>query len=422
MPSNHRRIELYDTTLRDGTQGAGVSLSLVDKIELTKLLDQAGFDYVEGGYPLSNPKDAAYFEEARGLRLKHAKIVAFGMTRRRGLAAADDEGMRALVAAGTPVIAIVGKTWDLHVREVLGVSEQENLAMIEESVRFCSEAPGVEAVFYDAEHFFDGWKADPEHAKNTLRAAARGGAQRIVLCDTNGGSLPGFVAEVTAAAEEAIAAEFPHLEGGFAIHPHNDAGLAVANALAAVAAGACQVQGTINGIGERCGNVDLVTVAANLSLKLGHSVLRPGALPTLRDLSRAVDTRAQLPSQPGQPWVGDNAFTHKGGMHVHAVQKFAHSYEHADPASVGNQRRILVSELSARATSPPRWAPAWASTPTARSSASCSRRCRTSSTPVTSSRTPRPRWSCSPAGSWASRSSSGSSSTTGCCCTSRAPE
>ena len=344
MPA--RRIELYDTTLRDGTQGAGVSLSLVDKIELTKLLDQAGFDYVEGGYPLSNPKDAAYFERARGLELKHAKVVAFGMTRRRGVAAAEDEGMKALVAAGTPVIAIVGKTWDLHVKEVLRVSEDENLGMIEDSVRHCADAPGVEAVFYDAEHFFDGWKANRAYALETLRAAARGGASRLVLCDTNGGSLPGFVAEATAEAERELAADFPHLKGGFAIHPHNDSGLAVANALAAVDAGAVQVQGTINGIGERCGNVDLVTVAANLGVKLGCDVLRPGALAGLRDLSRAVDDRAQLTPQPGQPWVGDNAFTHKGGMHVHAVQRIAHSYEHADPALVGNQRRILVSELS----------------------------------------------------------------------------
>ncbi|BAM04577.1 citramalate synthase [Phycisphaera mikurensis] len=346
MNSSKRRVELYDTTLRDGTQGAGVSLSLVDKIELTRLLDQAGFDYVEGGYPLSNPKDAAYFEKVRGLALRHAKVVAFGMTRRRGVAAAEDEGMRALVAAGTPVIAIVGKTWDLHVKEVLRVSEEENLAMIEDSVRHCVEAPGVEAVFYDAEHFFDGWNANRAYALETLRAAARGGASRLVLCDTNGGSLPGFIAEAVAAAEEAVAAEFPGLRGGVAIHPHNDAGLAVANALSAVAAGAVQVQGTINGIGERCGNVDLITVAANLVFKLGHDCLRPGALAGLRTLSRAVDARAQLAPQPGQPWVGDNAFTHKGGMHVHAVQRIAHSYEHADPASVGNQRRILVSELS----------------------------------------------------------------------------
>lgn len=341
-----RRIELYDTTLRDGTQGAGVSLSLVDKIELTKRLDQSGFDFVEGGYPLSNPKDAAYFDQARTLKLKHAKVVAFGMTRRRGIAAAEDEGMRALVGAGTPIIAIVGKTWDLHVREVLRVSDEENLAMIEDSVGHCLAAEHVEAVFYDAEHFFDGWRANRSYAIESLRAAARGGATRMVLCDTNGGSLPGFVAEATSQARSALAEDFPHLRDAFAIHPHNDAGLAVANALAAVDAGAVQVQGTINGIGERCGNVDLVTVAANLSVKLGHDVLKPGALRGLRDLSRSVDTRAQLPPQHGQPWVGDNAFTHKGGMHVHAVQRIAHSYEHADPAIVGNERRILVSELS----------------------------------------------------------------------------
>ncbi len=335
-----RRIETYDTTLRDGTQGAGVSLSLVDKLAITRLLDELGVDYVEGGYPLSNPKDVAYFDQAKALDLNHARLCAFGMTRRKGVDAKDDEGMNALVAAGTPVITIVGKTWDLHVDEVLRVSREENLAMIRDSVSFCTAAEHVEQVFYDAEHFFDGYKANPEYAVQTLRAALDGGATRLVLCDTNGGSLPGWVSQ----AMREVQRQLPGAQ--LAIHPHNDSGVAVANALAAVEAGAVQVQGTINGIGERCGNVDLTTVAANLKLKLGLDCLHPDALPRLADVASAVYERAQLTPDPGQPFLGINAFTHKGGMHVHAVQRIAHSYEHVEPESVGNQRRVLVSELA----------------------------------------------------------------------------
>ncbi len=343
------RVELYDTTLRDGTQGLGVSLTVVDKINIARLLDDLGFDYIEGGYPLSNPKDVAFFEEARRVKWKHARVCAFGMTRRKGVSAADDPGMQALVAAGAPVVTIVGKTWDLHVDEVLAVSREENLAMIRESVAFCDGVDAVEEVFYDAEHFFDGYKANPEYALQTLAAAVEGGATRLVLCDTNGGSLPAEIVEAIQAVNTLLRSDIPSSKAEMpllAIHPHNDAGLAVANALAAVEAGCVQVQGTINGIGERCGNVDLVTVAANLSLKLGRDVLRPGAVKRLHELSRYVYDAAGLEPQAGQPYVGDGAFAHKGGMHVHAVQKLAPSYEHVEPGSVGNQRQILVSELS----------------------------------------------------------------------------
>ncbi len=337
---NRRRIELYDTTLRDGTQGQGVTLSQVDKIKIARRLDAMGFDFIEGGYPLSNPKDVAFFEQARDHDWQHARVVAFGMTRRKGVGPEDDAGMQALVGAKTPVITIVGKTWDLHVDEVLRVSRDENLAMIRESVAFCAEY--VE-VFYDAEHFFDGYRANPEYALATLRAAVDGGATRVVLCDTNGGSLPEWVSHALHSVAQALGPDVR-----FGVHPHNDSGLAVANSLAAVENGAVQVQGTINGIGERCGNVDLITVAANLALKLDHDCLLPenASLGKLTELSRYVYELANLGLIAGQPYVGSGAFAHKGGMHVHAVRRVAHSYEHVPPESVGNSRRILVSELS----------------------------------------------------------------------------
>ena len=353
MADSQRRVEIYDTTLRDGTQGVGISLTLTDKLAITSLLDELGVDFVEGGYPLSNPKDVAYFEEVRKLKLDHARVFAFGMTRRKGIAAADDPGMKALVGSQAPIITIVGKTWDLHVDEVLRVSRDENLAMIRDSVAFCRSAEHVQEVFYDAEHFFDGYRANPEYACQTLQAAIDGGASRLVLCDTNGGSLPSWISNVMAELREKLAIDAdasPQSLPSLAIHPHNDSGLAVANALAAVEAGAVQVQGTINGIGERCGNVDLLVVAANLRLKFGHDCLLPEgkALGRLHELSRRVYEFTAVEPNPGQPYVGDNAFAHKGGMHVHAVQRFAHSYEHVPPETVGNQRRILVSELSGR--------------------------------------------------------------------------
>jgi 2-isopropylmalate synthase len=335
------RIFVYDTTLRDGSQGEGVNFSLQDKLLITKKLDEFGVDFIEGGYPLSNPKDFEYFREVRKLRLKHAKVAAFGMTRRKNARAEDDPCLKALLDAETPLVTIVGKTWDLHVTEVLGTTFDENLAMIRDSVEFC-RSTGRE-VFYDAEHYFDGFRANPDYALSTLKAAESAGATAIVLCDTNGGSLPDQIADGVAAARSALKVQV-------GIHCHNDCDLAVANTLAAVGRGVTQVQGTVNGIGERCGNVDLVSVVANLALKLGHEVLHKDSLPRLTELSRYVYEIANMNFRPGQPFVGTSAFAHKGGMHTHAVGKLAASYEHIDPESVGNERRILVSELSGQST------------------------------------------------------------------------
>lgn len=334
------RIAIYDTTLRDGSQGEGVNFSLQDKLLITAKLDELGVDYVEGGYPLSNPKDAAYFRAVRELPLARAKVVAFGMTRRRDVAAEDDGGMKALVGAGTSVVTVVGKTSDLHAREVLGVPLEENVRMIGDSVAFL--AAHVAEVVYDAEHFFDGYRRNPDYALETVRKAAESGAKWIVLCDTNGGTLPEQVAE-------AVAAVAREVRVPLGIHTHNDGELAVANSLAAVRGGARQVQGTINGLGERCGNADLCSVIANLSLKYPEfEAMAPGNLARLTEVSRYVYETANMNFRPGQAFVGSSAFAHKGGMHVHAVRKLASSYEHIDPALVGNERRILVSELSGK--------------------------------------------------------------------------
>ena len=340
-----RSIEIYDTTLRDGSQGEGVNFSLEDKLAIARRLDQAGVDFIEGGYPLSNPKDAQFFARARELGLRRARLCAFGMTRRRGMEAAADPGMKALLEAETPIVTIVGKTSAFHVETVLGVTREENLAMIADTVGYLS-SQGRE-VFYDAEHFFDGWKLDATYSLATLQAAAAAGATRLVLCDTNGGTLPG---EIDAIVREVAGAVSVPL----AIHCHNDCDLAVANSLAAVAAGAVQVQGTINGIGERCGNADLISVAANLALKLPDFTVLADAgggssgVAHLTELSRFVYETANMSYRPGQPFVGASAFAHKGGMHVHAVAKATESYEHIPPEAVGNSRRILVSELSGR--------------------------------------------------------------------------
>jgi 2-isopropylmalate synthase len=337
-----RSILVYDTTLRDGTQGEGVSLSLQDKLNIAVRLSEMGIDMIEGGYPLSNEKDAQFFEKVRQLDLGQSKIAAFGMTRRRGLKAADDPGMRALVAARSPVITLVGKSWDFHATEVLGVSLQENLDMIGESTAFLAQHAEV---VYDAEHFFDGYAANPAYALQAIETAAKAGARWIVMCDTNGGALPEFVADVVRAAKKAITG----LNARLGIHCHNDGDLATANSLAAIDAGCDHVQGTINGIGERCGNADLVCVMANLAFKKqGYQVLGGRSLEHLTELSRYVYETANLQLRSGQPFVGQSAFAHKGGMHVHAVNKAAHTYEHLDPAFVGNERRILVSELSGR--------------------------------------------------------------------------
>jgi 2-isopropylmalate synthase len=335
------RIFVYDTTLRDGSQGEGVNFSLIDKLNVTARLDELGVDFIEGGYPLSNPKDFEYFQEVRKLPLRHARVAAFGMTRRKNARAEDDTCIKALLDAGTSLVTIVGKTWDLHVKEVLGTTLDENLNMIRDSVA-CCKAAGRE-VFYDAEHFFDGYRRNAEYALATLRAAEEAGASVIILCDTNGGTLPDDVAEAVAAVRRALRVEL-------GIHCHNDSDVAVANTLAAVRAGATQVQGTVNGMGERCGNADLVSVIANLALKRGCEVLRPESLKRLTETSRYVYETANMNFRPGQPFVGSSAFAHKGGMHVHAVAKVTHSYEHVEPSQVGNERRILVSELSGQST------------------------------------------------------------------------
>jgi 2-isopropylmalate synthase len=334
------RISIYDTTLRDGSQGEGVNFSLQDKLLVTRCLDDAGFDYIEGGYPLSNPKDAAYFRAVREMELAHARVAAFGMTRRRDVAAEDDLGMKALAAAGTSVITIVGKSWDLHVHDVLGASLEENLRMIGDSVAFCVSC--AKEVVYDAEHFFDGFKRNPDYALRTIQAAAEAGAAWIVLCDTNGGSLPDEIAQAVSIVGREI-----HVPLG--IHTHNDGDLAVANALMAVQHGARQVQGTINGLGERCGNVDLCSVLGNLALKYPQfTVLSPGKIEQLTELSRYVYETANMNFRPNQPFVGGSAFAHKGGMHVHGIRKNATTYEHIVPAAVGNERRVLISELSGK--------------------------------------------------------------------------
>jgi 2-isopropylmalate synthase len=334
-----RKIYIYDTTLRDGTQGEGISLSVDDKLKITTRLDEYGIDYIEGGWPGSNPKDAAYFDRAADLKLKHARICAFGSTLRKGTRPEEDGNIQALRAAGTQVVTLVGKSWDLHVTEVLEASLTENLGMIRESAAYF-KALGKE-VIYDAEHFFDGYKANPAYAIETLRAAAAGGADIAVLCETNGGALPWEIEEITAR----IAAE---LDLPLGIHTHDDAGCGAANTLAAVRAGAVQVQGTINGYGERVGNANLCTIIAGLQLKMGYTCLPEGKLEYLTDLSRYVAEVANLPHDRSQPYVGASAFAHKGGIHVAAMRKNERSYQHIDPRLVGNHSRTLVSELSGR--------------------------------------------------------------------------
>ncbi|HET8624068.1 MAG TPA: citramalate synthase [Gemmatimonadales bacterium] len=332
-------ISLYDTTLRDGTQREGLSLSVEDKLKIARLLDELGVTYVEGGWPGSNPKDAEFFRRMAGDPLRQAKVAAFGSTRRVGTGCDADANLRALLDAATPVVTIVGKSSTLHVERVLEVSRDENLAMISESVEWLRRH-GREVV-YDAEHFFDGWALDPDYALATLEAAESAGADWIVLCDTNGGMLPARVGEIVCRVRDRIRAPL-------GIHPHDDSGLAVAVALTAVEAGCTQVQGTINGYGERCGNVDLVTVIANLQLKLGHPILPVGRLARLTDVSRVVAAIANLNPDAHAPYVGRSAFAHKGGIHVAAVAKLPDSYQHVDPALIGNEMRVVVSEMAGR--------------------------------------------------------------------------
>ena len=334
------RIEIYDTTLRDGTQGEGINFSVADKCRIAQELDALGVDMIEGGWPGSNPRDVAFFEKARMLKLHHAKIAAFGATRRRSLSCEEDGSIQSLLAAETPVVTVFGKSWVLHVTDALRMSLDENLEIIEDSVRYL--AARIPFVIYDAEHFFDGYRANPEYALATLRAAAAGAPQRIVLCDTNGGSLPDDVARVTRGVREAIGVPL-------GIHCHNDGELAVANTLAAVSAGAMHVQGTINGYGERCGNANLCSVIPNLELKLGHEVVGRERLQKLRAAAHLVSELANLSHNSRAAFVGDSAFAHKGGVHVSAVERNPKTYEHILPETVGNRRRVLVSDLSGRA-------------------------------------------------------------------------
>ncbi|MFZ1399348.1 MAG: citramalate synthase, partial [Candidatus Promineifilaceae bacterium] len=333
------KIYLYDTTLRDGTQREGISLSLDDKLKITQKLDEFGIDYIEGGWPGSNPKDVEYFRRVGSLDLKHAKVCAFGSTRRKGITPAEDANLKLLIEANTPVITLVGKTWDLHVRDVLEVSMEENLAMIGESVAYCKAHD--KEVIYDAEHFFDGYKANPEYAIATLKAAAVNGADSVVLCDTNGGSLPWEIEEIMVEVKTAVG---PKTQIG--IHTHDDGECGVANSLAGVRAGALQVQGTINGYGERVANANLCSVIPDLQLKMGYDCVPPEKLAGLTELSRYVAEVANLDLDDHQPFVGASAFAHKGGIHVAAMLKNPLSYQHIEPELVGNQQRSVVSELS----------------------------------------------------------------------------
>jgi 2-isopropylmalate synthase len=336
-------LEIYDTTLRDGTQGFGVDLSLADKLALTERFDDLGVAFIEGGWPGSNPKDRAYFAEVRRLGLARGKVSAFGSTRRSGVAAEEDHNLRALADSNADVTCIFGKSWDLHITEALRVSEADNLRMIAESIEFLRRATG-RPVFYDAEHFFDGLRENEACALSTLRAAFEAGAERIILCDTNGGALPAQVA----AAVHKVRATLPGAVLG--IHVHNDGGLATANTLTAIQAGCLQVHGTINGVGERCGNADLTQVIANCELKLGLRCLPEGRLATLTEISRIVWERINRLGPDNQPFVGPAAFAHKGGVHVSAMQRNERTYEHVTPSSVGNRRRILISEMAGRSS------------------------------------------------------------------------
>jgi 2-isopropylmalate synthase len=334
-------IAVYDATLRDGAQSEGINFSLEDKLAIAKKLDELGIAYIEGGYPFSNEKDIAFFQQVRDLKLANSRVVAFGSTRRAKLKVSEDPGIAALLGARTSTVAVVGKCWDLHVSEVLHSTPDENLRMIADSVKYLKQK-GLEVMF-DAEHFFDGYKANAEYALKTVMAAREAGADALVLCDTNGGSLPNEVAEITRAVLDNVG-------GTVGFHGHNDAGTAVANSVAAVQSGAVHVQGTINGLGERTGNADLCLVIPNLQLKLNKRCLPGDNLQLLTEVSRYVYEIANMQFDDRQPFVGRAAFAHKAGLHVDAVRKNPVTYEHIRPEDVGNERRLLLSELSGSAT------------------------------------------------------------------------
>ena len=333
------KIFTFDTTLRDGTQGESISFSVDDKLIIAQKLDELGIDYIEGGWPGSNPKDKEFFSRAGELGLKHARLTAFGSTRFAKNPVEEDRNVRALLEAGTPVVSIFGKTWDLHVKRALGISEDENLALISETVKFLKDH-GKEVV-YDAEHFFDGYAANPDYALSTLEAAHKAGASVLCLCDTNGGTLTGRLVD-------AVAEVRRRFDGVIGIHTHNDSDVAVANSVAAVEAGVTHVQGCMNGYGERCGNANLAAIIANLELKLGHTTVGSEKLASLSSVCRFIAELANLPLRNDQPFVGKSAFAHKGGVHVSAVLKDSATYEHIHPETVGNRQRVLVSDLSGR--------------------------------------------------------------------------
>jgi 2-isopropylmalate synthase len=337
------QVKLYDTTLRDGMQGEGMSLSASEKLRVVQALDALGVQMIEAGFPSSNPKEVELFERLAELRLEQATICAFGMTRRRGVAAEEDAALATLVGSFAPVVTLVGKTWGLHLEKVTKVSREENLEMIADSVAFCRGRE--KRVVYDAEHFFDGWRDDPGYAIACLEAAIGAGAENVTLCDTNGSSLPDQVAEATG---EVVLELGETAEVG--IHVHDDAGCGVANSLAAVREGARVVQGTINGYGERCGNANLTSILPALQLKMGFEVVSAEQLASLAETAHFLDELCNVTPNPDAPYVGRNAFAHKGGMHVAGVEADARTFEHLDPAAVGNQRNVLPSELSGKAT------------------------------------------------------------------------
>ena len=340
MRLDMEKIKLYDTTLRDGMQAEGVSFSLEDKLSIAARLDELGLDYIEGGFAASNPKEMQFFEEAAKLGLKTSKIVAFGNTRRADRRVSDDVSLSSILACKTAAATLVGKTWDMQVTKVLGCSLDENIAICAESVEYVKKQ-GIETIF-DAEHFFDGYRNNPEYAMKVLSAAAEAGADALVLCDTNGGSTPDQLYEIT----KAVCDRFTSLTLG--IHTHNDSDCATANTLAAVRAGARHIQGTINGLGERCGNANLCTVIPNLAFKMGLDVLNPEKIKTLTEVSRFIFEIGNLSPVMNMPYVGDSAFAHKAGLHVDALRKEKRTYEHIDPALIGNERRFLISELSGK--------------------------------------------------------------------------
>ena len=338
--ADSKHIQVYDTTLRDGCQSEDVSLTIEDKVTIAERLDELGFDYIEGGWPGSNERDAAFFREVKKIKIRHAKIAAFGATRRSGVRASADRNLQLLLRAETPVATVVGKTWDMHVREALRIPLNENLEILNDTIAFLKK--NFDEAIFDAEHFFDGYFHNPEYALACLKAVDDAGVTLIALCDTNGGRLPHEIEAAVTAARAAVNCPI-------GIHCHNDSEVAVANTLAGVHAGAAQVQGTINGFGERCGNANLVSIIANLQLKLGYHCVPPQKLKTMREVSTLVYELANITPFARQPYVGRSAFAHKGGLHVSGIQRNTSTYEHIDPALLGNDRRVVLSELSGRA-------------------------------------------------------------------------